>query len=60
VGGQAYDLGTVQCLEKWLKAAPNLAMQPAAVDLDIGDPRRQRYFSRGRRADEGHVDSVVR
>jgi len=50
----------VEGLEKWLEAAPNLALQPAAVDLDIGDPRRQRYFSRGRRANKGHVDSVVR
>jgi len=49
----------VQSLEKWLKAAPNLALQPAAVDHDMGDPRRHRYFSRGRRADKGHVDSVV-
>jgi len=49
----------VQCLEKWLKAAPNLTLQPAAVDLDIRDPRRQRYFSRGWRADKGNVDSVV-
>jgi hypothetical protein len=35
---QADDLVTVQCFEKWLKAAANEAPQQRAVDFHLGDP----------------------
>ena len=50
----------MQGFEKRLKAATDKAAQLATVDLHLGDPKRQRYLSRRRRADEGHLNSVVR
>src|ERR1700736_4156047 len=59
-GRHAYDLVTVQCFEKGLKAATNQAANPMAVDLDLGDPYRLRDLSRRRRADECHLHSLDR
>jgi hypothetical protein len=47
----------VQGFEKQLKSATDIAAQLAAVDLHLGDARRQHPLSRRRRADEGHLDS---
>src|SRR2546421_2901428 len=59
-GGQACDFVTVQGFEKRLKAAPNQAANPVAVDLDLGDPDRPRDLSYRRWADECHLNSLGR